>query len=309
MTALLAGGLIDDSRLILAAYVCSTGLVSALLWRSMTHVFASPVLQRQNYAGRQLAVGSGIVIVLSVLLVNTVSIVVLNATVDDPFDGLGAEVLEGVRTSTHWVVLALGFGLLGLVDDLVGNGDRRGFAGHLGALAHGQVTTGMLKLAGGVLVALHLTWQYEFALSDSLVDPIRQALLVAAAANVGNLFDRAPGRTIKVSVLGLAVVFLVGGWFEGGTGTAMVVAAGLGVLWPDLRERCMLGDTGSNVLGAAVGLGLVAGLDPTGEWIALAVVVALNLLSEKVSFSRVIDATPPLRWFDRLGSLRRTSGA
>jgi len=30
----------------------------------------------------------------------------------------------------------------------------------------------------------------------------------------------------------------------------------------------------------------------------------LNLLSEVVSFSTVIDRVPPLRWFDRLGSVR-----
>ena len=31
------------------------------------------------------------------------------------------------------------------------------------------------------------------------------------------------------------------------------------------------------------------------------VLIALNLLSEVVSFSRVIERVPPLRWFDRLG--------
>ena len=36
----------------------------------------------------------------------------------------------------------------------------------------------------------------------------------------------------------------------------------------------------------------------TGVLVAL---IALNLASEFVSFSRVIEAVPPLRWFDRLG--------
>ena len=40
---------------------------------------------------------------------------------------------------------ALGFGVL---DDLRGSGKRRGLRGHLGALAHGEVTTGAVKLAG-----------------------------------------------------------------------------------------------------------------------------------------------------------------
>jgi UDP-N-acetylmuramyl pentapeptide phosphotransferase/UDP-N-acetylglucosamine-1-phosphate transferase len=65
----------------------------------------------------------------------------------------------------------------------------------------------------------------------------------------------------------------------------------------------MLGDTGANVLGAAVGWGLVVAVGSAGEWAALVVVVLLNLVSERVSFTRVIDAVAPLRWFDRLGAL------
>jgi hypothetical protein len=37
--------------------------------------------------------------------------------------------------------------------------------------------------------------------------------------------------------------------------------------------------------------------------VVLVVLVLLNLASERVSFSRVIDATPGLRHFDRFGRL------
>jgi UDP-N-acetylmuramyl pentapeptide phosphotransferase/UDP-N-acetylglucosamine-1-phosphate transferase len=106
-----------------------------------------------------------------------------------------------------------------------------------------------------------------------------------------------------VSVVGALVVAVLGapGWHL--TGPMLVVGAGVGLLVPDLRERCMLGDTGSNVLGAAVGWGLVISLAGTGEWVALGLVVGLNVVSEFVSFSRVIDAVAPLRWLDRWGAL------
>ena len=68
-----------------------------------------------------------------------------------------------------------------------------------------------------------------------------------------------------------------------------------------LRERAMLGDTGSNVLGAAVGLAAVLALDGPATLVVLVVLAALNAASEWVSFSAVIDRTPPLRWFDHLG--------
>ena len=86
------------------------------------------------------------------------------------------------------------------------------------------------------------------------------------------------------------------------TGPALVGGAGVGMLWPDLRERCMLGDTGSNVLGAGAGLGVVATTSPATWWVAVVVLAALNLASEAVSFSDVIGRTPPLRWLDRLGA-------
>ena len=67
----------------------------------------------------------------------------------------------------------------------------------------------------------------------------------------------------------------------------------------------MLGDTGANALGAAVGLGAVLTLGRPARLGVLIALVALNVASERVSFSRVIDATPPLRWFDRLGRRAR----
>jgi hypothetical protein len=63
----------------------------------------------------------------------------------------------------------------------------------------------------------------------------------------------------------------------------------------------MLGDAGANPLGAALGVGVVVSCNPTTRLVVLAGVAALNLLSEVVSFSRLIDRTPPLRFLDRLG--------
>ena len=69
----------------------------------------------------------------------------------------------------------------------------------------------------------------------------------------------------------------------------------------DLGEETMLGDAGAGALGAGVGLALASRTTPRGRRRLLASVVALTLASEKVSFTRVIAATPPLRAFDELG--------
>ena len=67
----------------------------------------------------------------------------------------------------------------------------------------------------------------------------------------------------------------------------------------------MLGDAGANPLGALCGLAALAAAPAAGaRWIILIVLLALNLVSEVVSFTAVIDRVAPLRWLDRLGSQR-----
>jgi hypothetical protein len=80
-----------------------------------------------------------------------------------------------------------------------------------------------------------------------------------------------------------------------------VLGTSAAVLGDDLAGRSMLGDTGANALGAVVGVAALARWDRTGRAVALGVVVALTLASEKVSFSRLIEAQPLLRELDRLG--------
>jgi hypothetical protein len=63
----------------------------------------------------------------------------------------------------------------------------------------------------------------------------------------------------------------------------------------------MLGDTGSNLVGAIAGIWLLATLGGDGRLIALAVVVALTIYGELRSISRAIESVPPLRWLDSLG--------
>ncbi len=80
-----------------------------------------------------------------------------------------------------------------------------------------------------------------------------------------------------------------------------MVGAFAGLLGDDLREHLMLGDTGSNVIGAVLGLAVVMECAPTTRTVLLVLVAALTLASEFVSFGRVIHAVPVLRRLDDLG--------
>jgi UDP-N-acetylmuramyl pentapeptide phosphotransferase/UDP-N-acetylglucosamine-1-phosphate transferase len=274
-------------------------VVAASLWRAMAPQFhESDVLRRENYRGHALPVASGVVVVLAVVFVGAVASIMIK------FGGESDRELSNVEGLVRFAWATVGFGFIGLLDDLVGATSTKGFRGHLGALASGRVSTGLVKLVWGVLLGV-------LASPGDGWSAVRGGVLIAACANLGNLFDRAPGRTVKVSLLGGAAVVALGAPAVQLSGMMVVLGAGLGMLVPDLRERCMLGDTGSNVLGAAVGFGLVVAAGSTGEWVALAAVVALNIASEFVSFTKVIDATAPLRFFDRVGALpeRRTQRA
>ncbi|WP_419945388.1 hypothetical protein [Candidatus Poriferisodalis sp.] len=151
----------------------------------------------------------------------------------------------------------------------------------------------------------------------SLMALVRGALIVALGANLLNLLDRVPGRATKTALawwlVGLAPAAIVAssspGRFGLGADTAesviwaaAAVGAAVGLLRSEMAEQHMQGDVGVNPLGALLGMATVAAYPATVEWAVLAALAALNLASERWSFSRVIDAVPPLRWLDRLGS-------
>jgi UDP-N-acetylmuramyl pentapeptide phosphotransferase/UDP-N-acetylglucosamine-1-phosphate transferase len=199
-----------------------------------------------------------------------------------------------------------GAAAFGALDDLKGSGKRRGLRGHLGALRHGEVTTGAVKLAGigmtGAVAALLLRRD-----SRGPVDCAVNAGLIAGGANLLNLFDLRPGRAIKVMLLsagllgaGSAGSGSAGSW-RGAAAAAAPVGAALALLPEDLQERAMLGDAGANALGAMLGVAAATALPRPARIALLAGIVALTGLSEKVSFTRVIAATPALNWLDMLG--------
>jgi UDP-GlcNAc:undecaprenyl-phosphate/decaprenyl-phosphate GlcNAc-1-phosphate transferase len=267
-------------------------LAAAGTWVLAAAAFGGAVFRRENFRGRLLPTAVGIIVALVVLATDAV-VAVIAAAGAEPDAGA----VEGLRLTT---IAALGFGLLGLLDDLGGAGESGGFAAHLRALAEGRLTTGAIKLFGGAAVAVVVVATRE---PDSIGRVLADGALVALAANLGNLFDRAPGRTIKVTLVAFLVLVLAVGAQRELAGVALAVGAGAGLLTADLRERLMLGDAGANVLGAVLGLGVVLTCSPGVRTVVLVLVALLNLASEWVSFSRVIAAAPPLRAADRWGRL------
>ncbi|CAN7417235.1 hypothetical protein LJR027_002514 [Terrabacter sp. LjRoot27] len=207
--------------------------------------------------------------------------------------GPGGPVRGSARSA---VVVAVAAGALGALDDLAGGTSDKGLKGHLGALARGEVTTGTVKIVG-----LGAAGLIGAALSDAtrpshpgVLATLVGGAVVAGAANAVNLFDLRPGRALKVTVAaGLPLV--------GGLPAAAAVGSSLGVVRDDLRATAMLGDTGANAAGAIVGLAIVERTGLAGRAVALAGLAALTIASERISFTRVIEAHPVLRRLDEWG--------
>ncbi len=79
------------------------------------------------------------------------------------------------------------------------------------------------------------------------------------------------------------------------------LGAAVGLLPDDLGEQSMLGDTGANTLGALLGTAGAATLSRRGLVAAVIAATAVTVLSERVSFSSVIDANSLLRRVDQWG--------
>jgi UDP-N-acetylmuramyl pentapeptide phosphotransferase/UDP-N-acetylglucosamine-1-phosphate transferase len=240
----------------------------------------------------------------------------------------GLLVAPGVPSRARAGALAalVGAGVLGGYDDLAGDGRRKGLAGHLGALARGEVTTGAVKLLGlagtGVVAAAAVTAGGVVAPTAvrRLADVAVGGAVVAGSANLLNLLDLRPGRSLKAALLGAAWLLTracpapdaadpadPADSANTAQPTAAALAAGALVLLPaDLGERTMLGDCGANAAGALLGVAAPGPLGPPGRAAALLALVALTVASERISFTRVIESTPGLRELDRLG--RRPAG-
>jgi len=243
-------------------------------------------LTRVNHAGRRVPAVLGVAFVGGLLL---------GALATRALEGGGFGPVEAVTIAAVALVAAAG-----LLDDLLGGGTERGFRGHLGGLLRGRPTTGVLKLVVGIGSGVCLA----LVIGGGPSRVTATAVLVAASANLWNALDVRPGRSAKWGIVALVPVLAAAGETGMGLVAGAALGAALGVLPFDLAEKGMLGDAGSNPLGLVAGAGLAAILPTPWVVVAASTAVLLQVAAETVTISRVVEAVPPLRWFDRLG--RRT---
>jgi UDP-N-acetylmuramyl pentapeptide phosphotransferase/UDP-N-acetylglucosamine-1-phosphate transferase len=288
-------------------------LTAALVVPPLVRALRAAGLTRLNYRGVSVAAPTGVAIPAVALI--ALGPLALIAELGD------AEVF--FPDILRVVAFVLGVALLGLLDDVAGAGqpaeeaapawaDRyaaeetehptlvevpRGIRGHARATAEGRPSTGALKALGTVGLALFVVSGQGLGTEDFL---LATAVLVLCT-NLFNLLDLRPGRSQKaLFVLGAGL--LIGEWDLDSLWTLGLFVGTIVILLPvDLREQGMLGDTGSNAVGAVAGLWLVLTLSTTGLAIALVLLVVATLYGEYRSISTLVDRTPGLRELDSLG--------
>jgi UDP-GlcNAc:undecaprenyl-phosphate GlcNAc-1-phosphate transferase len=248
-------------------------------------------MTRPNYRGASVAFPLGAALVASGL----VALAPLA-----PLDALADEGLLEPELG-RWITYIVGIAFLGLFDDVLGRGaaedSARGWRGHARAVASGHLSTGAIKALGALALAAFVLarrgeegWQY-----------VADIALLLLATNLINLFDTGPGRAEKTFGL-IAIGLCLGAWTVAPLELLgpLVPAVALGAAYT-LRERAMLGDTGSNFVGALAGIWIVVTLDENARLIALGVILLVTAYGEFRSLGALIERVPPLRALDSLG--------
>ena len=268
--------------------------LAALITPPALRALSEGQLVDENYRGERLPFPAGTIIVAAAALA-LIPLAALEQLAD----------VDVLRAELTWIaVYVLGVAFLGLLDDILSGGlgasgpEPRGWRGHGAAVLGGGLSTGAVKAAGSLGLAL-------LALSERGYQNDGRYLLAVAvlvlATNLFNLLDLRPGRSVKAFAL-LGAGLALATW-DAEPLAALGLFAGpvlvVGVF--DLRERALLGDTGSNLIGALAGLWLVLSLSATGQAIALVAMLGATVYGEFRSISSLIERTPLLRHLDSLG--------
>lgn len=271
------------------------GLIAARcawsVWERVPKLLRARGLVRPNFRGHEVPVGAGVHLLLCLVPAYAAASVLLP---------------ELHPELPAYLTLLLGFGLLGLLDDARGDRSASGLGGHLRALLmRRQITTGLAKAVLGLMLCWYVA---RWMLGLPRLDALAASLTIALSANTLNLLDVRPGRAGAFAFVCAGLISLLA-WTNHAQTVSGPLLAALWALVPlylaDRRGEAMMGDAGSNLLGALVGLAWVLWRPwPSSLWCAVAALALLHAVAERWSLTALIERVPPLRVLDRLTGVR-----
>jgi UDP-N-acetylmuramyl pentapeptide phosphotransferase/UDP-N-acetylglucosamine-1-phosphate transferase len=254
---------------------------------TLRSVARQPLLRRRNYRGEEVIGSAGLAIVGASLL---------------------GWLLLGWRGGLRWqesallMATAFWFSVLGLMDDIAGETQVKGWRGHFSTLLkERRLTMGIVKaISGGVGALILSAWVMGVLGQFRWERWLLGAMVIALSANALNLLDVRPSRALK----GFWLLSLLGVGVTRGDGWLAFVplwASTLAYAPDDFRRKAMLGDAGANPLGACFGIWVTLRWSLTAQVLLLLVLIAFHLYAERRSLTADIERVALLRWLDRWG--------
>lgn len=238
---------------------------------------------RPNYKQDMIPVSMGIVFV-PMLVISSIVLAYIDRNT------------EHMKYLFMFLFAALSMSFAGIMDDIIGNRNVSGLKGHFKSLFKGTLTTGGFKALYGGFVGLLIS----VVLTNSIPEIILNTLIIALSTNLMNLMDLRPGRAIKVYLLIMIVmIFTLTGFNR--TLMCLIVPSVIAYFNQDLKAKCMMGDAGSNVLGISIGIFMVYGYSINIKIAWLVFLIAIHILTEKYSLTKIIEKNKVLNFLDRLG--------
>jgi len=201
-----------------------------------------------------------------------------------------------------YLTLVVCMGFAGVLDDLIGDRKIKGIINHMKSTFTGTMTTGFLKAFTALLAACIIS----VSTTSSFIEFFADVFIISLFANTLNLFDLRPGRAVKV-FLAASIMLLTGTGGRLSEAVPVIILNLVALLYIryDLKEICMLGDTGANILGITLGYYSSLFFNLKTKLLLITFLLFLNIISEKLSFTEVIENSRVLSYIDGIG--RRSS--
>lgn len=234
---------------------------------------------KKNYLGKDLPIGMGLGILIGILP-SYLLIDYMNLNFNNLY------LILFIYTLTV---------LVGFIDDIIGETNIKGLKGHLTLFfKENIITTGTLKAIIISLVSIF----FSFSISTDFISVIVNFLILIFTTNSFNLLDVRPGRAVKVYLV-LSIIVLL---FSPKNQLLLIFLFSIISYIPwDLKQKGMLGDTGSNLLGISLGITLVLNFNLLVKTVILLMLIILHIYTEKRSLSILIAKNPLLNYLDNLG--------
>jgi UDP-N-acetylmuramyl pentapeptide phosphotransferase/UDP-N-acetylglucosamine-1-phosphate transferase len=236
-----------------------------------------------NYRNKEIPSIGGIVFIPIILV--SITFLIMNHTI---------QYQEYIR----YLFIVCCMGIIGLLDDLIGEKSIKGIKNHIMSFFRGKLTTGFIKASTGGFIAIIISYME----SANIVEAIINFCVIIFFTNTLNLFDLRPGRSTKILIVtALPLVLLNLSQIYRTVPLIIIVIAAMIYLYYDLNEKCMLGDVGSNIFGITLGYYSVQLLNNDIKLIIIILLAFLNILSEKKSLTEIISKSRILSFLDNIG--------